>query len=109
MSFLHFSFLCVLAYFTEQTSKCLGFSLFFPFVLFSFPVAKCLPVQAPENGRIITTGAFELGQEYSFGQVVNFECNAKFKLVGAKEIICSSNGKWNSDMPQCQGKKDNIY
>ncbi|NWR63193.1 CFAH factor, partial [Bucorvus abyssinicus] len=65
-------------------------------------VAKCLPVQAPENGRIITTGAFELGQEYSFGQVVNFECNAKFKLVGAKEIICSSNGKWNSDVPQCQ-------
>ncbi|XP_010009527.1 PREDICTED: complement factor H, partial [Nestor notabilis] len=65
-------------------------------------VAKCLPVQAPENGRIITTGAFELGQEYSFGQVVKFECNAKYKLVGAKEIICSSNGKWNSDVPQCQ-------
>ncbi|KAK2541560.1 Cfh [Columba livia] len=65
-------------------------------------VAKCLPVQAPENGRIITTGAFELGREYSFGQVVNFECNAKYRLVGSKEIICSSNGKWNSDVPQCQ-------
>ncbi|XP_075567324.1 complement factor H [Pelecanus crispus] len=65
-------------------------------------VAKCLPVQAPENGRIIVTGAFELGQEYSFGQVVNFECNAKYRLVGSKEIICSSNGKWNSDVPQCQ-------
>ncbi|KAM9283923.1 complement factor H [Morus bassanus] len=65
-------------------------------------VAKCLPAQAPENGRIIMAGAFELGQEYSFGQVVNFECNAKYKLVGSKEIICSSNGKWNSDVPQCQ-------
>ncbi|KFW68593.1 Complement factor H, partial [Pygoscelis adeliae] len=65
-------------------------------------VAKCLPVQAPENGRIIMTGAFELGREYSFGQVVNFECNAKYRLVGSKEIICSSNGKWNSDVPQCQ-------
>ncbi|XP_074733340.1 complement factor H-like [Strix uralensis] len=65
-------------------------------------VAKCLPVQAPENGRIITTGAFELGREYSFGQVVNFECNAKHRLVGSKEIICSSNGKWNNDVPQCQ-------
>ncbi|XP_027642316.1 complement factor H [Falco peregrinus] len=65
-------------------------------------VAKCLPVQAPENGRVITTGAFELGQEYSFGQVVNFECNAKYQLVGSKEIICSSNGKWSSDVPQCQ-------
>ncbi|XP_030349827.1 complement factor H isoform X1 [Strigops habroptila] len=46
--------------------------------------------------------AFELGQEHSFGQVVKFECNAKYSLVGAKEIICSSNGKWNSDVPQCQ-------
>lgn len=76
---------------------------FFP--LFFFPVAKCLPVEAPENGRIITTGAFELNREYSFGQVVNFECNAEYKLVGNKELICSSNGKWSSDVPQCQGKK----
>ncbi|XP_027569079.2 complement factor H isoform X1 [Pipra filicauda] len=65
-------------------------------------VVKCLPVQAPENGRIIMAGAFELDQEYAFGQVVNFECNAKYKLVGAKEIICSSNGRWSNDVPQCQ-------
>ncbi|KFO72390.1 Complement factor H, partial [Cuculus canorus] len=65
-------------------------------------VAKCLPVQAPENGRIIVTGAFELGQEYSFGQVIHFECKAKYRLIGSKEIICSSNGKWSSDVPQCQ-------
>ncbi|NWW82452.1 CFAH factor, partial [Climacteris rufus] len=65
-------------------------------------VTKCLPVQEPENGRIIMTGVFELGQEHSFGQVVNFECNAKYKLVGAKEIICSSNGKWSNDVPQCK-------
>ncbi|NWS66109.1 CFAH factor, partial [Crotophaga sulcirostris] len=65
-------------------------------------VAKCLPVEAPENGRIIVTGVFELGQEYTFGQVINFECKAKYKLVGSKEIICSSNGKWNSDVPQCK-------
>ncbi|NWV87475.1 CFAH factor, partial [Machaerirhynchus nigripectus] len=65
-------------------------------------VIKCSPVQEPENGRIIMTGAFELGQEYSFGQVVNFECNEKHKLVGAKEIICSANGKWSNDVPQCK-------
>lgn len=55
------------------------------------------------------TGAFELGQEYSFGQVVNFECNAEHKLVGAGEIVCSANGKWSNDVPQCKGKKDAIY
>ncbi|NWT89093.1 CFAH factor, partial [Lanius ludovicianus] len=65
-------------------------------------VIKCLPVQEPENGRIIMTGAFELGQEYSFGQVVNFECNTKYKLIGAKEIVCSANGKWSSDVPECK-------
>ncbi|XP_050162934.1 complement factor H isoform X2 [Myiozetetes cayanensis] len=65
-------------------------------------VVKCLPVEAPKNGKIIMAGAFELDQEYSFGQVVNFECNAKYKLVGAKEIICSSDGRWSDDVPQCQ-------
>ncbi|XP_018767612.3 complement factor H [Serinus canaria] len=65
-------------------------------------VIKCLPVQEPENGRITMTGAFELGQEYSFGQVVNFECNAKYKLVGAKEIVCSADGEWSNNVPQCQ-------
>lgn len=70
---------------------------------------KCLPVQEPENGKIIMTGAFELSQEYSFGQVVNFQCNAKHKLVGAEEIVCSANGKWSNDVPECKGKKDTIY
>ncbi|NWZ25700.1 CFAH factor, partial [Asarcornis scutulata] len=65
-------------------------------------VAKCLPVKAPENGRIVMTGAFELNQEYSFGQVVEFECNKKYRLVGSKEIHCSSDGRWDSDVPRCQ-------
>ncbi|NWS19570.1 CFAH factor, partial [Pachyramphus minor] len=65
-------------------------------------VVKCLPVQAPENGRIVLVGTFELDQEYAFGQVVNFECNAKHKLIGAKEIICSANGRWSNEVPQCQ-------
>ncbi|KAM8805390.1 complement factor H [Eudromia elegans] len=65
-------------------------------------VAKCLPVEAPANGKIIVTGVFELDQEFSFGQVVKFECNANYQLVGAKEIHCSSNGIWSSDVPQCQ-------
>ncbi|NXK25271.1 CFAH factor, partial [Arenaria interpres] len=65
-------------------------------------VAKCSPVEAPENGKIIMTGAFELGREYSFGQLINFECNENYKLVGSKELICSSDGKWNTDVPRCQ-------
>lgn len=65
-------------------------------------VAKCLPVKAPENGRIVLSGAFELNREYSFGEVMEFECNEHYRLVGSKAIHCSSNGKWDSDVPQCQ-------
>ncbi|OXB84184.1 UNVERIFIED_CONTAM: hypothetical protein H355_007067 [Colinus virginianus] len=71
-------------------------------------VAKCLPVKAPENGRIVVSGAFELNQEYSFGQAVEFECNERYKLVGSKAIHCSSNGKWDSDVPQCQDITCNV-
>lgn len=91
----------------HQNSYLFAFVLFC-FTLFCFPVAKCLPVKAPENGRIVMTGAFELNQEYSFGQVVEFECNKKYRLVGSKEIHCSSDGRWDSDVPQCQGKWNTI-
>lgn len=101
--YLYFNLLCVSIYFCERTSKW----FFFPFPLFAlfcFPVAKCLPVKAPENGRIVLSGAFELNREYSFGEVMEFECNEHYRLVGSKAIHCSSNGKWDSDVPQCQGK-----
>ncbi|XP_014442325.2 complement factor H [Tupaia chinensis] len=63
-------------------------------------VIKCLPVTAPENGRIIND-LMEPDQEYSFGQVVQFECNSGFKLSGRKEIHCSDNGAWSEDPPKC--------
>ncbi|XP_038204661.1 complement factor H-like isoform X3 [Arvicola amphibius] len=63
-------------------------------------VVKCLPVTDPENGRIVS-GAVEPDQEYSFGHVVRFECNAGFKVEGQKEIHCSENGLWSNEKPRC--------
>ncbi|KAL6073205.1 hypothetical protein STEG23_031593, partial [Scotinomys teguina] len=63
-------------------------------------VVKCLPVTEPENGRIVR-GAAEPDQEYTFGQVVSFECNAGFKVEGQKEIHCSNNGLWSNEKPRC--------
>ncbi|KAM6217294.1 complement factor H-like [Rhynchocyon petersi] len=63
-------------------------------------VVKCLPVTEPENGRVIS-GALEPGQEYSFGQVVKFECNSRFVLDGPKEIHCSADGSWSGEIPRC--------
>ncbi|XP_051004275.1 complement factor H-like [Acomys russatus] len=65
-------------------------------------VVKCLPVTEPENGRIISDAA-EPGQEYYFGQVVRFECNAGFKIEGQKEMHCSDNGRWSNEKPRCVG------
>nr|XP_023957796.1 complement factor H isoform X2 [Chrysemys picta bellii] len=64
-------------------------------------VSKCLPVNAPENGNILVTGVYETDQEFSFGQVVQFECNKDYKLSGSKEIHCSADGRWNADVPTC--------
>ncbi|XP_036278642.1 complement factor H isoform X3 [Pipistrellus kuhlii] len=63
-------------------------------------VVKCLPVEAPKNGRLISS-AFELSQEYTYGQVVKFECDKGFKLNGPSEIHCSGNGQWSADKPSC--------
>lgn len=68
-----------------------------------FSVVKCLPVTDPENGRIVS-GAVEPDQEYSFGHVVRFECNAGFKVEGQKEMRCSENGLWSNEKPRCVGK-----
>ncbi|XP_049724148.1 complement factor H isoform X1 [Elephas maximus indicus] len=63
-------------------------------------VVKCLPVTEPENGRLIS-GALEPDQEYSFGQVVQFQCNSRFMLDGPKEIHCSADGTWTGKTPKC--------
>uniref|UniRef100_A0A4X2KRA4 Sushi domain-containing protein n=1 Tax=Vombatus ursinus TaxID=29139 RepID=A0A4X2KRA4_VOMUR len=63
-------------------------------------VVKCSPVTAPENGKI-STSSFDPEQEFTFGQVVQFECNPGFKLKGPREIHCSTGGDWNEKEPQC--------
>ncbi|XP_007539822.2 complement factor H [Erinaceus europaeus] len=63
-------------------------------------VVKCLPVTEPENGRI-AGGSLGPDQEYTFGQVVRFECNSGLMLKGPKEIHCSTNGVWSDGSPEC--------
>nr|XP_056700699.1 complement factor H-like [Euleptes europaea] len=65
-------------------------------------VKKCFPVKPPENGRILMSGIHGLDQDYIFGQALRFECNPKFKMVGAKQIVCADEGQWNPDVPTCK-------
>lgn len=73
------------------------------YIYYFFSVVKCLPVTEPENGRLSST-ALELDQDYTFGQVVRFQCNSGFKLDGPAEIHCSTNGVWSGEAPKCVGK-----
>lgn len=57
----------------------------------------------PENGRIVS-GALEPDQEYTYGQVVQFQCNAGYSLDGPKQIHCSAGGVWSGDKPKCVGE-----
>ncbi|KAM9212834.1 complement factor H isoform 2-T2 [Dugong dugon] len=63
-------------------------------------VVKCLPVTEPENGRVISD-ALEPDQVYSFGQVVQFQCNSRFMLDGPKQIHCAADGMWSGKTPKC--------
>ncbi|XP_054308239.1 complement factor H isoform X4 [Pongo pygmaeus] len=63
-------------------------------------VVKCLPVTAPENGKIVS-GAMEPDREYRFGQVVQFVCNSGYKIEGDKEMHCSDDGFWSKEKPKC--------
>ncbi|XP_036610386.1 complement factor H [Trichosurus vulpecula] len=65
-------------------------------------VVKCSPVTAPQNGKI-STSSLDPDQEFTFGQVVQFECNPGFKLKGPREIHCSADGDWSEQNPQCVG------
>ncbi|XP_054837622.1 complement factor H isoform X2 [Eublepharis macularius] len=65
-------------------------------------VKKCFPVTPPENGRIVMSGIHSLDQEFMFGQAVRFECNAKFKIVGSKQIVCADAGQWHPGVPTCE-------
>lgn len=74
---------------------------------FAFSVVKCSPVTEPRNGKAI--GVLDIDREFSYGQVVRFECNSGFMLDGPKEIHCSTNGDWNDAIPECVGKVHIFY
>ena len=57
----------------------------------------------PENGKIFSD-ALEPDQEYTYGQVVQFECNSGYMLDGPKQIHCSAGGVWSAETPKCVGK-----
>lgn len=57
----------------------------------------CPPLQAPENGIILTTQ-----DSFHFGDLVSFQCHFGFVMAGSASLLCTSGGVWNGSVPECQ-------
>ena len=57
-------------------------------------------------GTFVTFGTIEIKVLSStFGSVVNHTCNEGFRLLGASERVCLSNGSWSAPVPRCECKQ----
>ncbi|XP_053549805.1 complement factor H isoform X2 [Bombina bombina] len=64
-------------------------------------VKRCPPVEMESGVNLLSTSFDD--DEYSVGQVVRFECkNPRFKIDGAREIFCTSEGEWSANPPTCK-------
>ncbi|XP_040841528.1 complement decay-accelerating factor isoform X3 [Ochotona curzoniae] len=64
----------------------------------------CREVQCPdpppiENGRIREESA-----TYSYRQVVSYQCDKGFVMVGNGNTFCNEEGAWSTPLPECRGK-----
>ena len=71
--------------------------------MFVVTLGKCQPGEL-KNGRA-------LDYEYSFNDVMRFECNAGYRMTNASALRCvmlpdgtGSHVTWNASFPSCQGE-----
>lgn len=57
----------------------------------------CPNISPPENGVILSTKSM-----FHYGDVVSFQCDFAFVMVGNPTILCTSNGVWNGSVPSCE-------
>ncbi|XP_068098208.1 complement factor H-like [Hyperolius riggenbachi] len=64
---------------------------------------KCPPVMVNDDVNLISTSYDE---EYTVNQVIRFECkNSNKKLRGASDIVCTPDGTWSAQAPNCEDIK----
>uniref|UniRef100_A0A8C8SJP2 Sushi domain-containing protein n=1 Tax=Pelusios castaneus TaxID=367368 RepID=A0A8C8SJP2_9SAUR len=60
-------------------------------------VIKCKNVEI-ENGRKISG----FGPSYIYRNVITFECNSGYHLVGNRMVTCEANNSWVPELPTCE-------
>ncbi|XP_045614794.2 uncharacterized protein uif isoform X1 [Procambarus clarkii] len=57
----------------------------------------CPGLESPSNGLLLDTRDM-----YHYGDLVSFQCNFGYVMVGSDKLICNSNGIWNGTLPECR-------
>ncbi|KAI8515764.1 hypothetical protein Bbelb_065770 [Branchiostoma belcheri] len=57
---------------------------------------QCPPLPNPVNGFVTSSN--------SYGDVVNFTCEPRYRLDGKSSLTCLSDGTWNGTSPTCAGQ-----
>lgn len=65
---------------------------------------SCVPVlcpslTSPESGKLLSSKT-----QFNFGDLVQFQCNFGYVMSGSSSLLCMSNGRWNSTVPECMCK-----
>ena len=73
------------------------------FILSSHSAIRCvggLP-RKPINGQ-------QIAHNNTFGSIVTYSCNAGYRLMGPRTVICMANGQWNGSQVSCEGKRNHF-
>lgn len=62
-------------------------------------IVTCNAPSAPLSGFILPDKS-----PYQVNEVVTFQCNAGYRLVGSATVMCLQNGVWSVPSPICEGK-----
>uniref|UniRef100_A0A6I8P3W3 Sushi domain-containing protein n=1 Tax=Ornithorhynchus anatinus TaxID=9258 RepID=A0A6I8P3W3_ORNAN len=64
---------------------------------------ECAPILCPSPPNI-ANGLWQPNEndEYPVGASVPYTCDRGFSLVGNKDLVCGSDGTWNSPPPECK-------
>ncbi|XP_071520140.1 uncharacterized protein uif isoform X2 [Panulirus ornatus] len=57
----------------------------------------CPALESPANGMLLDTRKM-----YHYGDLVIFQCNFGYVMVGSDILACTSNGIWNGTLPECR-------
>ena len=57
----------------------------------------CSEIQAPRNGTV-------QGEKTVFPSTLSFSCDTGFTLRGSRSRKCRSNGTWDGEQTNCEGK-----